>query len=72
MKTRPTDELVFSIPREADVGSMSIKALRKKYNLNGQTFLRRRNKFGGLDALNARRLTDLESGTTGSSGCWPS
>lgn len=40
---------------------MSIKSLCKKYNVTEQTFLRRRNKFGGMDFFDARRLKDLES-----------
>jgi putative transposase len=40
---------------------MPIKALRKKHNLTKQTFFRWRNKFGGMNVPDARRLKDLES-----------
>ncbi|WP_156968956.1 IS3 family transposase [Arenimonas metalli] len=61
MKKRFTDEQIIGILREAEVGAMSIKALCKKHNLTEQTFFRWRNKFGGLDVPDARRLKDLES-----------
>ena len=63
MKKRFTDEQIIGILREAGVGAMSIKALCKKHNLTEQAFFRWRNKFGGLDVPDARRLKDLESET---------
>lgn len=39
---------------------MSIRVLCKKHNLTEQTFFRWRNKFGGLDVPDARRLKNLE------------
>ena len=56
MKKRFTDEQIISILREAEAGAMSIKALCKKHNITDQTFFRWRNKFGGLDVRDARRL----------------
>ena len=38
MKKRFTDEHIIGILREAEIGAMSIKALRKKHNLTEQTF----------------------------------
>ena len=35
--------------------------LCKKHNVTEQTFFRWRNKFGGMDVSDARRLKDLES-----------
>ena len=61
MKKRFTDEQIIGILREAEIGAMSIKALCKKHNLTEQTFFRWRNKYGGLDVPDARRLKDLES-----------
>jgi len=61
MKKRFTDEQIIGILREAEIGTMSIKALCKKRNLTEQTSFRWRNKFGGLDVPDARRLKDLES-----------
>lgn len=48
-------------PREAEIGTLSIKTLCRKHNVTEQTFFRWRNKFGGLDVSDARRLKDLES-----------
>ncbi|TCS93719.1 putative transposase [Tepidimonas ignava] len=63
LKKRFTDEQIIGILREAEVGAISIKALckSKKHNVAEQTFFRWRNKFGGLDVPDARRLKDLAS-----------
>ena len=61
MKKRFTDEQIIGILREAEAGTTTIKALCKKHNLTEQTFFRWRNKFGGLDVPDARRLKELES-----------
>ena len=61
MKKRFTDEQIIGILREAEAGTTTIKALCKKHNLTEQTFFRWRNKFGGLDVSDARRLKELES-----------
>lgn len=64
MKKRFTDEQIIGILREAETGTTTIKALCKKHNLTEQTFFRWRNKFGGLDVPDARRLKELESENT--------
>jgi putative transposase len=64
MKKRFTDEEIINVLREAETGAMPIKALCKKHNITDQTFFRWRNKFGGLDVPDARRLKDLESENT--------
>ena len=61
MKKRFTDEQVIAILREAEAGVAPIKALCKKHNISEQTFFRWRNRFGGMDVADARRLKDLES-----------
>ena len=61
MKKRFTDAQIIGILREAAVGALSIKARCKQHNVTEQTFFRWRNKFGGLDVPDARRLKDLES-----------
>ena len=61
MKKRFTEEQIITILRESEAGVMSIKALCKKHNITEQTFFRWRNKYGGMDAPDARRLKDLEA-----------
>jgi putative transposase len=61
MKKRFTDEQIIGILREAEVGTTTIKNLCKKHNITEQTFFRWRNRFGGMDVPDARRLKDLES-----------
>lgn len=61
MKKRFTEEQIIGILREAETGAMPIKSLCKKHNVTEQTFFRWRNKFGGMDVSDARRLKDLES-----------
>lgn len=38
-----------------------MKDLCKRHNITEQTFYRWRNKFGGMDVTEARRLKELES-----------
>lgn len=40
---------------------MLITALCKKHNITGQTFFRRRNRYGGMDMPDARRLKGIEA-----------
>jgi putative transposase len=61
MKKRFTDEQIIGVLREAEAGASTIKALCKKHNITEQTFFRWRNRFGGMDVPDARRLKDLEA-----------
>lgn len=61
MKKRYTDEQVIRILREAESREVPIKDLCKRHNITEQTFYRWRNKFGGMDVAEARRLKELES-----------
>jgi len=57
MKKRFTDEQVVRILREAESKQESIRDVCKRHNISEQTFFRWRNKFGGMDVAEARRLT---------------
>ena len=61
MKKRHTEEQIITILREAEAGTIPVKALCKRHNISEQTFFRRRNRFGNMDVPDARRLKDLES-----------
>jgi len=61
MKKRFTDEQIIGVLGEAETDASTIKVLCKKHNITEQTFFRWRNKFGGMDVPDARRLKDLEA-----------
>lgn len=61
MKKRHTEEQIITILREAESGAVPVKVLCKRHNISEQTFFRWRNKFGGMDVPDARRLKDLEA-----------
>lgn len=61
MKKRHTDEQIIRIVREAESREESVQDLCKRHNITEQTFYRWRNKFGGMDVAEARRLKELES-----------
>ena len=61
MKKRYTDEQIIRILREAETKEIPIRDLCKRHNITEQTFFRWRNRFGGLDVPDAKRLKELES-----------
>ncbi len=61
MKRRFTEEQIIRILREAQTSGVQIWELCRRYNLTEQTFFRWRNKYGGLDVPDARKLKVLES-----------
>lgn len=61
MKKRHNEEQIIRILREAEKNQIPIRDVCKQHNITEQTLYRWRNKYGGMDVADARRLKDLES-----------
>lgn len=61
MKKRHSEEQIIRILREAEASNVPIRDICKQINISEQTFYRWRDKFGGMEVADARRLKELES-----------
>jgi putative transposase len=61
MKKQHSEEQIIRILREAEKNQIPIREVCKQHNITEQTLYRWRNKYGGMDVADARRLKDLES-----------
>ncbi len=53
------EETIIRILQEAE-GDVTVRELCRKHQITEQTFYRWRNKYGGMDVSEARRLKNLE------------
>lgn len=59
MKKRFTEEQIIRILQEGEQAE-NIRELCRRHNLTEQTFYRWRNKYGGMDISEMKRLRELE------------
>jgi putative transposase len=60
MKKRYTDEQIIGFLNEAE-GGIPIKELCRRHGFSEQSFYLWRNKFGGMNVSDAKRLRELET-----------
>lgn len=60
MKKRFSEEQIIGFLREAEAG-VPVKELCRKHGFSDVSFYNWRNKFGGMDVADARRLKALEA-----------
>ena len=55
-----TEEQIVTLLREAEKGEQTIEALARTTGVTVQTFYRWRNKYGGVDTKDLKRMRELE------------
>ncbi len=58
-RARFSEEQIIGILKEAETAG-NIRSVCREHNITEQTFYRWRNKFGGMDVSEARKLRELE------------
>jgi len=56
---RVNESKIIEIIKEAE-GDITVRDICRKHQITEQTFYRWRNKYGGMDASEVRRLRELE------------
>ena len=59
MTKRRTESQIVAILKEADAG-VPAKEICRQYSIANSTFYKWREKYGGMEASDVRRLTELE------------
>ena len=59
MSKRMTESQIVAILKEAEAG-MPVKDICRKYGIGHSTFYKWREKYGGMEASDVRRLKELE------------
>ena len=59
MSKRMTESQIVAILKEAEAG-MPIKDVCRQHNIGNSTFYKWREKYGGMEALDVKRLKELE------------
>ncbi len=59
MSKRMTESQIVAILKEAEAG-MPVKDICRKYGISNSTFYKWREKYGGMEASDVRRLKELE------------
>ena len=58
-RARFSEEQIIGILKEAEIAG-NVRAVCREHNITEQTFYRWRNKYGGMDVSEARKLRELE------------
>lgn len=59
MSKRMTESQIVAILKEAEAGIL-VKDICRKYSIGNSTFYKWREKYGGMEASDVRRLKELE------------